>query len=445
MAILNKSIACSLLLFFFATQAFAQQNYTNLVECLQVGLLQNYDVLLVQNEETISTNNATRANAGMLPTIDLGGSFGGNRQDYSKATLESGEVNKLYGAYDQSISTNVGIGWTVFNGLKFRTNYQILKEKKIVGELQTRLAIEDFIASLTSNYYNYVQQIIRLRNFKYAVKLSAERLRIVEERFKIGSFSKLDLLQARVDFNADSSQYMSQQQLVKESIIAINELMANKDLTRPIAIKDSLIDVDEGLDYDILKSRLMEMNAELQVAEKNKTISELDLKAIRSRNYPFVNLSASYGYSNYLYGNNTTRLKTTLGPTAQLKLGYTIFDGNRKREQKNAQIEVENSRLRFEQLEQSLMADLSNFWQSYQNNLEVISLERENLIAARQNYEIAMERYKLGDLPGIDMREAQKSLLDAEERILTAEYSTKLCEISLQQVSGNVAVYLNQN
>ena len=105
-------------------------------------------------------------------------------------------------------------------------------------------------------------------------------------------------------------------------------------------------------------------------------------------------------------------------------------------------IEIDNARLRTEQLELSLEADFSNFWQAYRNNLEVILLEEENLIAAKENYEIAMERYLLGDLPGIEMREAQKSLLDAEERILTAQYNTKLCEISLQQISGNVMVYL---
>ena len=48
----------------------------------------------------------------------------------------------------------------------------------------------------------------------------------------------------------------------------------------------------------------------------------------------------------------------------------------------------------------------------------------------------------LGDLSGIEMREAQKSLLDAEERILTAEYDTKLCEISLLQISGRIMDYL---
>ena len=69
-------------------------------------------------------------------------------------------------------------------------------------------------------------------------------------------------------------------------------------------------------------------------------------------------------------------------------------------------------------------------------------MEKENLIAAKENYEIAMERYLLGDLPCIEMREAQKSLLDAEERILTAKYNTKVCEISLQQISGNVMTYM---
>ena len=40
------------------------------------------------------------------------------------------------------------------------------------------------------------------------------------------------------------------------------------------------------------------------------------------------------------------------------------------------------------------------------------------------------------------MREEQKSLLDAEERLLAAKYNTKLCEISLMQISGKVSVYL---
>jgi hypothetical protein len=49
----------------------------------------------------------------------------------------------------------------------------------------------------------------------------------------------------------------------------------------------------------------------------------------------------------------------------------------------------------------------------------------------------------LGDLSGIEMREAQQSLLEAEERILTARYNTKMCEISLLLISGDVLSYLD--
>jgi len=83
-----------------------------------------------------------------------------------------------------------------------------------------------------------------------------------------------------------------------------------------------------------------------------------------------------------------------------------------------------------------------NIWMAYQNNLELTSLEIENLQTARDNYEIAIERYKLGELAGIELREAQNSLLEAEERLLQARYNTKLCEISLMQISGQIMNYL---
>ena len=67
---------------------------------------------------------------------------------------------------------------------------------------------------------------------------------------------------------------------------------------------------------------------------------------------------------------------------------------------------------------------------------------RDSLVAAQENYRIAIDRYKLGELSGIELREAQNSLLEAEERLSVAEYSTKICEISLLQLSGQILTYI---
>ncbi len=412
-------------------------------KCLEIGLEQNYDVRIVRNEERISDNDATAGNAGMLPEIGLSAGYSGTLDNDRTTTPRDGDAMSESGVYDQTASVGLAVNWTLFDGFRIRTNYKRLKEMQQMGALKTRITIEDFMASLTAEYYNYIQQTLRLQNFRYAVGLSRERLRITEARVQVGNFSRLDLLQARVDFNADSSKYMSQHELVTASRIRINELLANEDLNGKLCIRDTLIRVNSTLEWDALLEKTLSANASLLMAEHDNTLAELDLKTVQARNYPYVNLTTGYGYSYNRYGSAANRSRGTLGLNAGVQVGFTIFDGNRRREQRNARISIDNARLTQQQLEQSLRADLSNFWQAYRNNLEVILLEEENLIAAKENYEIAMERYLLGDLPGIEMREAQKSLLDAEERILTAQYNTKLCEISLQQISGNIMVYLD--
>lgn len=436
-----KKIIITLLLGMTIQGIAAQQPYT-LKSCLESGLEQNYSIRMVRNEELVSKNNATLANAGYLPTLDLSAGYSGNLNDTETRTRATGETVKTSGVYDQTLNAGLNLNWTLFDGFKIQTNYKRLKELEIQGETTTRLAIEDFIAELTAEYYNYIRQQIRLKNFRYAMSLSRERLRIVEERYIVGNFSRLDLQQARVDYNADRAQYMKQQESVETSRIRLNELMANQDMSQAVNVSDSIIDLNTLLSYDELWASTLNNNASLLKAEQNKTLAALDMKTVKSRNYPYLKLNSGYGYTLNKYDISATERRKNLGLNVGVTVGINLFDGNRRREAKNARIAIENAQLKQEELKQALQADLSTLWHAYQNNLRMLKLERENLIAAVENHEIASERYMLGNLSGIEMREAQKSLLDAEERILSAEYDTKMCEISLLQLSGGVTAYL---
>ncbi len=420
---------------------YAQQNYT-LKSCLETGLEKNYSIRMVRNEEQVSKNNATIANAGYLPTLDLSAGFNGNINDTETKARATGETTKTTGVFDKTLNAGLNLNWTIFDGFKIQANYERLKELERQGETMTRIAIEDFIADLTAEYYNYIQQQIRLKNFRYAMSLSKERLRIVEERYIVGNFSRLDLQQARVDYNADRAQYMKQQESVKTSRIRLNELMANDDMSQSITVNDSIIDLNTLLSYDELWQSTLNNNASLLKSEQNKKLASLEMKAVKSRNFPYLRVNAGYGYTLNKYEINTNSRRDNLGLNFGVTMGFNLFDGNRRREIKNARIAIENAQLQQDDMRQTLKADLSNLWQAYQNNIEMLELERENLIAAVENHEIASERYMLGNLSGIEMREAQKSLLDAEERILKAEYDTKMCEISLLQLSGKITKYL---
>lgn len=423
--------------------SYAQQAATyTLKSCLEKGLDNNYSLKIVRNDEQVTHNNATLANAGYLPTLDLSAGYSGNIDNTESTLRATGETTEENGVFNQTLDARVSLNWTIFDGFNIQANYQRLKELERQGETNTRIAVEDLIANLAAEYYNFIQQTIRLKNFRYAVSLSKERLRIVEERYHIGNFSRLDYQQAKVDFNADSAQYMKQQELLHTSRIQLNELMANENVDQPIHTQDSLIDVNATLEFEELWNATMQTNANLLKAEQNNRLAQLDYKKVCARDYPYLKLNAGYGYSHNKYEIAANSQRSIFGPNFGVTVGFKLFDGNRNRQRKNARIAVQNARLERNELEQALRADLSNLWQAYQNNLQMLNLERQNLIAAKDNHDIAMERYMLGDLSGIEMREAQKSLLDAEERILAAEYNTKLCEISLLQISGKITKYL---
>ena len=413
-----------------ALGAKAQEVYS-LKQCIETGLERNYSIRIIRNEQLISDNNATQGNAGYLPTIDLSGGFSGTVNN-NRNKLSDGTTEKENGVNSETGNIGLNVNWTVFDGFGIQAEYARLKELKKMGELDTRLTIEDFVATLSGEYYNMIRQYIRLRNLRSSLDLSRERVRIAEERYHIGSGSRMDLQQAQVDFNADSSNVLNQLEVVHTSRIRLNELMALDNIDEQIALKDSVIRPNIFLDEVDLWQSTLASNASLLIAQKNQTLSELDYKKVKSRDYPYVKLNAGYGYTANWYEVGATDLQQRLGLNYGLTVGLNLFDGfNRRRERRNARIQIENSQLKKQELELGLRADMSNLWMAYRNNLDLWSLEKENVIVALENHRIAIDRYKLGELSGIELREAQISLLEAEERQSIAEYSTKLCEISL--------------
>lgn len=434
--------SASILLLILLSSTVSAQRIMDLQECLRIGLENNYDLRIVRNEELISNNNVTLGNAGYLPEISLNSGYDLRNSNTDQFPAEGGEVVETRNSNTSTLDAGVSLNWTIFEGFRIQTNHQRLKELQSIGELNTRLAMENFIANFTAEYYNYVQQQIRLKNLKYAVSLSKERLRIVEARYQVGSLSRLDLQQAKVDFNADSSLLIQQYEVLNTSRIQLNEMMGG-DVEQRFLASDSTILFDSFLSKEELFSQAMAHNTQLLLIGKEKRLSELDLRTLRSQNYPYLRLNAGYGFTHYNYNKGTIDRQRNWGPTVGMTLGYTIFDGfNRRREQKNAKITVQNRELQVEQNLLALKSDFANMWMAYQNNMELTNLEVESLENARLNYEIAMERYKIGDLSGLELREAQNSLLEAEQRLLTAQYNTKLYEISLLQISGKVGEYL---
>lgn len=435
-----KLLSLSFLFFSLALFSQAQVVY-DLDECIKIGLERNFSLLIAKNSESIAKNNFTIGNAGFLPSLDISSRHSGTLND-NRQNLADGSQTSSSGIYNNSTTAGVAMDMTIFNGFNVQTTYKKLNELKQIGELNTQLSIENFLADMISGYYNYIQQVELLNNLKYAVTLSKERLRIDEDRYLLGSSSKLQVLQSRVYLNADSSRLSRQYEVVRATEIRLNELMAIENMSTRFISKDTSIIVNPDLFYEKLLEETLAKNTSLQIASKNKRVSEYDYKIIVSRTYPYLTASSGYNYSFNTYGAGNTKNQQTNGMNYGLTLGMNIFDGfNQRRNIRNSTIEMQNKELRYLEVEQGIKADLITLYSAYSNYLRLMTLETQNLQTATENLDIAMERYKLGSLSGIDLREVQKSLLDARESLFSVEYQAKLAEISLFLISGRIMEY----
>lgn len=419
-----------------------QAQIMTLKECLETGINESYQIKLVNISEEKAANNDSWLYAGGSPTVSASGSYSGSVSSNDATLAADGSTVSNRNVLDHTLSAQIRADWTLFDGFSIQATRDRLNELHNQGAIQTRVTIEDYIANLTTEYYNLVRQTIHLKNLEYATALSKERLRITSERYDMGGDSRLDMQQAQVYFNSDSAKSLKQHESVASANIRINRLMSNQDLRSVHVAADTAINLLTGLEYESLYEDMMRTNSSLLRAESNRTIAQLDRRTVQARNYPYLKVNASYGLSHNIYVNSTYTDRTNWGPSFGATMGINLVTGKQRTQERNARLDELTADITIDQLELQLRANLDDFWQAYQNNLMLLELQEQNLKTARETMEIAQERYLLGNLSGIEMREAQKSLLDAEESLLQVQYDTKVCEISLLQISGRIMIYL---
>lgn len=428
--ILILGICC---LSFFGLSVSAQQQRVTLEQCIERALEANYSIRIVKNDQQIADNNANYAP--FLPSVGVDAQHTQRFNDTKTTT--NGEDYTRNNATTNVLSAGVGVTWRLFDGLAMFTTYEKYQEMLQIGELKTRMTIENLIVEVSAAYYNVIVQHSKVEAAKHSLELSTERFYEARDKYVLGVLSGLEFQQAKIDLNADSSKYMKQTELLKSSYITLNMIM-NNELQESMYIQDSII-LLPMLDRGVLKTNALQMNTALQIARKDQKISALDVKMARAALFPTLDFSGGYNYSRTQTPSATTSLNRSNGPYWGVTLSMNIFDRlENNRKIKNARLQQENAEWNYKEIELQTMADLAQLYNTYENNLLIVNFETESAEVAFENLDAALEKYKLGSLSGIEFREFQRSYIDAVDRKLSAIYQAKVSELSLLLISGEI-------
>ncbi|MFN3405968.1 MAG: TolC family protein [Cytophagaceae bacterium] len=412
------------------------QDTLSLQDAIRMALENNFSIRLMKNEVEIAKNNNTIANAGMLPSLSATGS-----QDNSITTTEQkffdGRTRNASNAGTHSLNAGVMMDWTIFQGYSMFIAKNTLEQLQQVGELQQRLTIENTVASVIISYYDIVAQNMRKKVLTDAVNLGKERKNLVEYMMQLGSASRPDVFQVSVDLNNDSASLLQQNILINNLKSNFNVLLGREG---DVSFETELeIPIEKSLQYDQLLTKVEQQNTRLFLARRNIHLADLNTRFWKSQYYPRVSL---YGGYNYLQSRSEVGLlqsNLNFGPTYGVRATFNIFNGfTNKRNLNNSKILQQSSELELRQVQLEIRNDLLKLYNTYIGNLELMKLQQENLIMARENLNISVEKFRLGSINNIDLRIIQQNLINAETKYLEARYEAKVAETELMRLAGEI-------
>ena len=419
----------------------AQQMLT-VEEAVAAAMNNNYDIALLRNDSTLAALNNSYAYAAFLPRLNAttGLIFNNNN---TKQRLADGTERKQGGLKSDNKNASINLNWTVFDGFKMFATKDKLAEIVRLGELNIKNQVVNTVSDVIKGYYNIVRQKQQLIAIEEQMSLNDERVNQAEKKLSVGLGAKPELLQAKVDLNAQKAARLKQQTLIDQLKEQLNLLMVMARETR-YEVADSIPFRNDLIVTEILLAA--EKNSpELQVAQQNITISKLTLKERKADRYPTVNINSAYNFSrtqNQLVINNFTPLLNqnrgfNYGITAAIPI---LNNFNVKRQIQAAQLDISYQSTIYDYQKWRLDIAISNAYKDYELQKKTLQLEQENIVLAKENVYIASERLRLGVTSYLELRETQKSLEDAYNRLIAARYDTKLAETELLRLKGELVL-----
>ncbi|NBB76369.1 MAG: TolC family protein [Bacteroidetes bacterium] len=417
-------------------QAVHAQELLTLDEAVSIGLENNFGIRLAENQVEIAENDRSVGNAGFLPMIDLTANRTERVED--SEFQAGGEARSTSGARSNNTNASLNFDWTIFDGLQMFNSYNRLGKLEELRRNELNLEQELLVRDITLAYYNLIRITEQLKILENNISVSQERIEIEETKVDLGSGSEYDLLQARADLSADQAAFLRESNSLTEARITLNELLSRSP-AETFAV-ESEIAVRRELPREELYTSLISSNTELALARIENDVRALELREVQGERYPELTLRSGYSYNRNENDGGFIRFNETTGFFVGITARVPIFDGfNQNRRIQNAKISQRSAELSLEQQKLRIETLFESAYRTYQNAIELVDLETDNLENAERTLNIALERFRLGSISSLEFREAQTTFLQAENRLINAKYEAKVSETELLRLSGRLA------
>lgn len=425
-----------------SSHLYAQQKapLLPLQEVIERVLANNYGLRIAKNDSAAMAIESEFKNGSFLPRVNATTGLTLNNNDqYQK--FSDGAIRERKGIQSDNTSAAIALNWTIFGGLRVYAQREKAIALQQMGDLTLRNQVMNTIAQVINSYYAIVQQKQQLKAIEEQIAINVERVKLATTKLEIGTGTKPDLLQSKVDLNAQKAAQIDQTALMTDLKNELNNLM-NQSPGFLFEVDDSIPfskEVSLAGNQDNWESKSLP----LQLAKKNITLASLTIKEQKAERWPQINFNSTYNFTRLDNKAVVNPFQPLFSRNKGFNYGFTatIPLANNLIQRKNiaqANLDLKRQQLVYESQRNQLNIALVQAYNQYQSAKLSLQLEEENIQLARENVTIVLNVYRLNSTTLIQLKEAQKSLQDAYTRLIRARYQTKLAETELLRLKGDL-------
>ncbi|OQA90978.1 MAG: Outer membrane protein TolC precursor [Elusimicrobia bacterium ADurb.Bin231] len=410
------------------SQVFSMEN------CVETALKNNPQIKIAEQKILSAKAKKREAFSGYLPNISGSASYI-KRKEVEGASALSGITSVSptfrFSFADEMYDNKLTLTQPVFTwGKIYQSNRQATLNYKYTEE-EYRKTKQEVIYKTKEAFYRYILARQMVSISKEAFDVTEAHLKVIEKFYDEGRSSSYDVSRAKVSLANTKTNL----------IRAENDFnLAKQSLVNILNIKEKDVDFSGDLEYvpldidlDSLLNDAMNSRPELNQIMLLEDISKSLVKLTSAGNKPNI---AVTGYTEWQNTKWETKGWYNTWTTMAI-LTVPIFDGfSTFQKTKQAKSNLEQVKLSKEALEEGIKLEVRAAYLNYKQAKESIEANKENVATAKENLDTAQERYKLGLMSDIEVRDAQFALTQAETNYTQALYDYNIALASVEKARG---------
>ena len=315
-----------------------------------------------------------------------------------------------------------------------RTKSTVLQQSRQESE-ETRIA---YVASVSKSFYDVLTTRQQLRVNATNILRLQRSLRDAKDRYDAGIVDKTDYKRATIALNNALAAQKSTEALLVARQEYLKSLM-NYPEAAELPLRYDSLSLEKEMELDTLQVPDFSQRIEYRMLETQK---KLQMSGLQYYKWAFIPALSANGAYNLNYLNNSfSKLYQSSFPAsfAGLTLSFPIFQGGKRRfNVLQAQWELKRTDEALAGLRNSLNSQYQTALAGYKSSLAAYQAVKENVVLAREVYEVINLQYRAGVKSYLEVITAETDLRTAEINYYNALYSVLSSKVDVQRSLGTL-------